>query len=105
ELTEPPYAGKRLYRAYRASSLISRPGRNGRFKLKKRSDLVRTIHLVFGQQRRLDRISLRPLKAMLLRVSVRTVVRDYEQRELAPSLQYSVVEDIVAVEAGGVPGA
>lgn len=100
ELTEPPYAGLKLYRAYRASSLIGRPGRHGRFRLKKGSDLVRTIHLVFGQQRRLDRISLRPLKNLLLRVKVRTVVRDHAQRELPPSLHYSVVDDIVAVEAG-----
>lgn len=102
EIVEPgPYFGKKLFRAFRVSELIGRPGKNGRFKLKKRSELLMEILRLFELQGlRPDRISLKPLKNVTIKVKVRTVNKDYKQRELPGPLKYSVVGDFIKIEAG-----
>lgn len=102
------FEGKRLYRAVRVSALVGKAGRHGRFKLRPRSELYIEMARLFGDTRRLDRLSLKWLRTVLLRVTVRTVKRDYKQRELPPSMWYSVVASIDGIEAGNLeqsPGA
>lgn len=102
------YTGLRLYRAVRVSGVVGKVGKHGRFKLRPRSDLFIEMARLFGDTRRLDRLSLKWLRSVLLRVTVRTVKRDYKQRELPQSLWYSVVASIDGVEAGNLeqlPGA
>lgn len=102
------YTGVRLYRAVRVSSLVGKVGKHGRFKLRPRSDLFIEMARLFGDTRRLDRLSLKWLRTVLLRVTVRTVKRDYKQRELPAVLRYSVVATIDGIEAGHLeqtPGA
>ena len=41
------------------------------------------------------------LRGKLLRVAVRTVIVDDQQRPLAPVNQYSIIDHILAVETGG----
>lgn len=102
EIIEPGAAyGKGIYRAFRVTELIGKPGRNGRFKLKKRSELFLTLCRLYESSGiRPDRVSLRPLKSLILRVKVRTVVKDYKQRPLPLSLRYSVIDDLLSIEAG-----
>lgn len=98
-----PYQGIRLYRAYRARELIGRPGKNGRFKLSRRSELyIALCWLYQARKMRPDRITLRDLKQLILKVSVRTVKKDYKQRLLPDSLHYSVVSEIKGIEVGAV---
>jgi hypothetical protein len=98
-----PYLNKRLYGAYRAAELIGRPGKNGRFKLKHRSELYLTLCCLYQAIKlRSDRISLHDLKRLVLRVTVRTVTKDYKQRLLPESLHYSVVDPIQGIEVGAV---
>ncbi len=92
--------GKQLYRPYRAKELIGKAGKNGRFKLAPRSDLYLMVCRLYEPQVRPDRISLRCLKDVLLRVSIRTVRKDSKQRPLPACLHYSVVDELVCIEAG-----
>lgn len=93
--------GVKLFRAFRVSELIGKPGRNGCFKLKKRSDLFLMLcHLYQNQRIRPDRISLRDLKGLILNVMVRTVTKDYRQKTLPEMLRYSVIGDVRGIEAG-----
>ena len=100
KLTEGEHAGQRLYRASRVSGLVGKPAKHGRFKLRPRSDLFIEMARLFGSTKRLDRLSLKWLRPVLLRVTVRTVKRDYRQRELPQCLWYSVVSSIDGIEAG-----
>ena len=100
-LVDPGYIGIELYAAYNVRELSGRSGRNGRFKLTRRQDL--TLHLArIIPDFRLDRVSLNPLKACTVKVSVRTVSKDYKQRALPTSLQYSVIDQILGIEDGGI---
>ena len=96
------YVNMRLYRAVRVSGLIGKPAKHGRFRLRQRSDLFVEMARLFGNTRRLDRLSLKWLRPVLLRVTVRTVKRDYRQRELPQILWYSVVSSIDSIEAGNL---
>lgn len=101
ELVEPgEHYGKQLYRPYRAKELIGKAGKNGRFKLVPRSEWYLMVCRLYEPQIRPDRISLRRLKNVLIRVSVRTVRKDYKQRPLLACLHYSVVDELVCIEAG-----
>lgn len=89
-----------LYAAYRAKDLIGHPGKNGRFILGRRSELLLQLCRLDGKPMRGDRISLRGLRRCLLRVRTRTVVSDYRQRPLPEAMHYSVVAEMLAIEVG-----
>lgn len=93
--------GQTVYRAYRVKELRDkRPRKNGSFKLRHSQELYRQLVMLSGQQERPDRVSLRRLKGCMLRISVRTVTHDSRQRNLPDVLRYSVVDRIIALEAG-----
>lgn len=93
--------GTRLFRAFRVSELIGKPGRGGRFKLNKRSELLLELCRLYQKQGlRPDRISLKPLKHVILKVKVRTVSKDYLQKDLPEMLRYSVIGGFISIEAG-----
>lgn len=102
ELVESTHQGARVYAAYRVKRLIGQPGKNGRFVISPRSELLIQLIQIYGQHRRLDRISLRALRHCLLRVRTRTVTTDYRQRPLPEALRYSVVAELIGIEAGSV---
>lgn len=96
-----PHFETPLIAAFNARGIVGRPRKNGRFKLGRRSRLYLTMcHLLEGRGVRPDRISLRPLRRLLLKVSVRTVTTDYRQRPLPAIERYSVIDDILSVEEG-----
>ena len=102
ELVEPgPHTGTCLYRAYRVPELLGRQKTNGGFQLGRRSDLYLELLHLFGERgMRPDRVSMSWLRNKLLRVKVRTVTRDHRHRPLPVCLHYSVVDSLVAIEAG-----
>ncbi len=73
-ITEPgPHLNQRLYAPYRVTELIGRPGKNGRFKLRHRSELYLTLCWLYEARRlRPDRVSLRDLKRLLPGENVKT---------------------------------
>ena len=95
------YDGEKLFRAYRVKELRGKPRKGGGIKLRHSSELYRQlVRLTPSQKERPDRISLQRLRGCLLRVSVRTVTKDSRQRALPAALQYSVVDEMLAIEAG-----
>lgn len=105
KIVEPGQAfGKDLYRPFRVKALVGKPGRNGRIKLGRQSELFLVLcQLYEHRQMRPDRISLRDLQNVILRVKVRTVDRDYKQRPRPEMTKYSVVGDILGVDVGRLP--
>jgi hypothetical protein len=88
------HTGKLLFRAYRVLRVRGRRA----FSLGRRSDLLKMYARVMetpDHRPRLDRINLRDLRPMLLRVRTRTVERDGKGRGLPESLRYSVVDEIL----------
>jgi len=103
EVMDPgPHYGTKLYSVFRASGLIGKEGKNGRFKVRTRSELFLTLCRLQPNAVRPDRISLRSFKGALFRVRVRTVEKDYRQRALPEFLRYSVVDSILSIEAGRI---
>ena len=89
-----PYMGTLLWRSYAARL---RP--DGRAVLTRRGELLRTLLMLSARRVRPDRVSIREtLRAKVLRVRVRTVTRDRRQREIAPDLRYSVVDEVLRAE-------
>jgi len=101
KIVEPgEHHGKRLIRAYRVKELIGKPRKWGRFKLTRHLELSLTFARLYDKHRRHDRISLRALGKVLLRVTTRTVTTDYRHRLSPEALRYSVIDELVAIEAG-----
>lgn len=93
--------GVELYRVYRVSRLLSRPGAGGRFKLKPSGDMFATLCRLLDVRARPDRISLRGLRGRVWRVRSRTVRTDNRQRVLPEWMRYSVIDDILGDAQGG----
>jgi hypothetical protein len=64
----------------------------------KGSKIVRW-YLTLDQWARKDRVSLKAFRNRLLRVTVRTVERDYRQKPLSKALLYSVVDEVLGTVA------
>jgi hypothetical protein len=89
------FQGSRLYRAYN----VKMTGKKS-FKLAHSSALYRQFCTLSGRRERPDRIAVSRLKHCVIRVSVRTVKQDAKQRPLAENLQYSVINEWIALEVG-----
>ncbi|MCL4790434.1 MAG: hypothetical protein KJ040_00085 [Gammaproteobacteria bacterium] len=75
-------------------------GRNGAFALVPNSSFLRAYLKLFGRVKRRDRLSLRRFKNVVIEASVRTVKQDRNQKPLAESCHYSVVDELIQVVAG-----
>ncbi len=101
QIVEPgSWHGTRLYGAWPVKSCIS--GGKTRLTVSPRSDLHIMLCRVLGNRVRQDRISFAPLRGCVLRVKTRTVRKNFRQRLLPECLQYSVVDDILSIEAGAI---
>ncbi len=101
QIVEPgEHYGKRLIRAYRVKELIGRPRKWGRFKLTRHQELFLTLARLYDKRLRHDRFSLRALTKVLLRATTRTVTTDYRQQLSPEALHYSMVDELVSIEAG-----
>lgn len=97
-----PYFGIQIFRAYRVNEIVGKERKNGRFKLKSRSELFLALCGLHDRKLRPDQISIRPLKNSLIKASVRTVSKDYKQRTLPECLRYSVVDKLIGLEVGSL---
>jgi hypothetical protein len=99
-IAEGPYSGIPIYAAFRAKQLRGRPRKGGQFTLGRSSELFRQYVRLTGTRERPDRITLSKLRNCVLRVRVGTVEHDFRQRPLPEACQYSVVRDLLSIEAG-----
>lgn len=96
-----PHFDVELVRWYNVDKITGRPSLRGRFKIGWRNDLVRDYCALVSDLKRLDRIYLDRLESLLIRARVETVTVNSRQKALPEPLHYSVVRELLGVEAGG----
>lgn len=94
-VTPGTYFGLEVFRAYRATKLVGKPCKNGKFKLRRGSDLFTDVARLLDVKARPDRLSLQFLKHQVWLIKTRTVAVDYKQRPLPDWARYSVVDEIL----------
>ncbi|OOG38178.1 hypothetical protein B0E51_15175 [Rhodanobacter sp. C05] len=95
-----PHFGVKLQRYYNAEKIVGRPCKYGRFKLGWNHDLVREYALLLPMPQRLDRLHLERLQSLLIVGRVETTTTTARQKRIPDALQYSVVRELLRVEAG-----
>jgi hypothetical protein len=93
-LTEPGVMGVELFRSFNVKSIKGKGKRHGAYEVTRRQDITFELSRLFPDLP-LRQLSLKKLKNKSVRVKVRTVKRDYLQREKTPALQYSVIGEVV----------
>ena len=90
------YFGLVIPAYYNVDRFIGRRGRNGGFKARKKSNLVRDFYRVFPHHAltRLDRIPLSKFETVVIQGTVETVKQGYDQRAIPEPVQYSIVKRI-----------
>jgi hypothetical protein len=88
------HLGTRLFRAFRVRKLAGRSGKGGKFVVHAGGDLFALLAKLLDVRLRTDRITLRPLRAMLFRVKTRTVTTNHAQQERPEQSRYSVIAEI-----------
>lgn len=88
------FIGTRLFRAFRVRKLTERPRKGGKFVLHAGGDLYALLCRLLDVKLRTDRITFRPLRAMLFRIKTRTVTTNHAQQEKPEHSRYSVVSEI-----------
>jgi hypothetical protein len=91
------HAGRELYRAFN----VKMKSRH-RFSVAQSSALYREFCTLSGRRERRDRIDLSRLRNTVIRARVRVVTHDQKQRPLPPFLHYSVVGELLSLEAGTI---
>ncbi len=100
QILDGPHSRQRIYGAWPVSATMA----NGktRLSLKPRSDLYIMLCNLLGYRIRPDRISFQSLQRCVLRIRTRTVRKNFRQKTLPLFMQYSVVAEILSIEAGTV---
>ena len=96
-VTEGFYYGQHIYRCYNIKGLTKR-----KEIIPKgwHSDFVREYSRLFGMPRKLRDIGIRQFKHKVFKCRVRTVKKDFKQRPLPDDMQYSVIDELLEVQAG-----
>lgn len=89
---------KKIYGAW--SIKVSSKGGKRRISAGGRSRLYIMLCRIYNYRVRPDRISFHGLRGCVLKIRTRTVKKNFQQRELPECLWYSVVDDIIGIEAG-----
>lgn len=95
-----PHFGTKLARWYNVEKVKGRPSLRGHFKLRWKHDLVRDYCALIPDLKRLDRLHLERLEPLVIVARVETVTVDSRQKSIPELLQYSVVRDLLRIEAG-----
>ena len=92
--------GKEVLRWYNIRRFIGPTGKHGRFQAMKGSDFITDYVRLVGMPTRTDRASLTKYERILIKAQIVTVNSNSTQGEILEPLQYSVVRQLIAVEAG-----
>lgn len=100
-----PHAGKVVFRAYGVDGKIlpgKGPGSGPRPKIKRTSELYKMLCRVLSlpHNTAAHRVHSRELVGKLCTIKTRTVTKDHKQRPLGEAERYSVVDDVLSIEAG-----
>jgi hypothetical protein len=95
-----PRENIKLYASYNAASIIHPFGKNGKFRMTRGKRFVLDYEKLHGSVRRRDRISPNNYKGKLLKVHVNDVVRDSKQHKYAADMFYSIIDELITIEAG-----
>ena len=87
------YFGIALTAYYNVIKFIGNRGKSGGFKVAKRSSLARDYCRVFPTEPtpRLDRLPLSKMSNVIIQGTVRTVEKDFNQREIPEAVRYSKI--------------
>jgi hypothetical protein len=104
-IAEGEHAGKILFRAYNVEGKIipgKGPGTGPRPKLTRGLELFKMLCRVLNlpPNTKPHRVGSRELVGQLCKIKTRTVLRDYQQKTLPEAGRYSVVDDVLSIEAG-----
>ena len=92
--------GKQVMRWYNIRRFIGHTGKHGRFQAMKGSDFIRDYVRLFGMPTRTDRASLTKYERILIKAQIVTVNLNSSQSDILEPLQYSVIRQLNAIEAG-----
>ncbi len=95
-----PYFGTTLRRYYNVTKVVGRPGKHGNFKIGWKHDLVREYARLLPLPSRADRLNLDRLSSILIVGQVDTTKTSARQKDIPEALHYSVVRELLKVEAG-----
>lgn len=93
-----PHRGTHVYGAWPVLATVANGKR--RTSVKPKSNLNIMLCRVLGHRVRPARISLHSLRGCVLRIRTRTVKKNFHQKILPPFMRYSVVDEILCIEAG-----
>ena len=96
-VTEGSAYGKKLYRCFNLKGLNKK---RGDFSVGRRGDFYYEYVRLFGVEPNKNRISMTPFRNVIIKATVRTVNTDYKQRPLPEPMRYSVIKELISVEAG-----
>ena len=85
---------QKLFRAFRVPKVMGRPGKKGKFVMAPGGDMYQTLVRLLDVKQRADRISMSPLRHIVLKVRTRTVCVNYRREPLPDHMRYSVVDAI-----------
>lgn len=94
------YFGMEFSRYYNATKLTGKPGRNGKFKIGFKSDLLREFLNIFPDYnpKRLDRIPMSYYEEIMIHGRISTCDKDYKQRKRHDLLRYSIVSELLRIK-------
>ena len=95
-----PHFGAKVVRWYNVERIKGRPSVRGKFKVGWKREVVRDYCTLVPDLKRLDRLHLERLESLLIVARVETVTSHSRQRTIHEPLQYSVVHELLGVEAG-----
>ncbi len=104
-ISEGPHTGAVIWRAYRVGGKIvpgKGPGTGPRPRIKRGSKLFRMLCKVLElpANTKAHRVHARELVGKLCLVSTRTVTANHQQQAFCEAEKYSVVEDVLSIQAG-----
>lgn len=89
-----------LSKYYGVKRLIGKPKKSGKYQVGRNSNFVRDYLTLFPDQpaKRLDQIPMSRFHNVIIRGSVRTVTKGYNQRLIPKPLQYSVIGELLKIK-------
>lgn len=94
KVLDPGYMGQRLARYYNVTRIVGKPRKRGRFKVGRKSDFLRDYCDLHGAPTRHDRVSVSKFADKAYEITVRTVTKSSNQRDIPDPLRYSVIAEI-----------
>ncbi len=89
-----------LSKYYGVNRLIGKPKKSGKYEVGRGSNFVRDFLTLFPDQpvKRFDQIPMSRFHGVIIKGTVRTVAKGYNQRLIPKPLQYSIIGDLLKIK-------